>query len=193
MAICTEALRRAEMVAVGGTLAMRGLVRGREGNLSCRLADGDVLLTPAGADKGRMFAENLRRCSLHNPPEAGVSSEARMHFAVYRNCPQVLSVVHAHPVAVLWLAALGRFPDPRMLREGAALLPRIEVVPSLQPGSRELAEECGRALQRAPALILLEHGVVCAGDDLWEALGRVEVLELLASVELARSGSIVPI
>jgi ribulose-5-phosphate 4-epimerase/fuculose-1-phosphate aldolase len=42
-------------------------------------------------------------------------------------------------------------------------------------------------------LILLEHGVVCAGVDLWEALGRVEVLELLASVELARSGSIVPI
>ncbi|MGD1146358.1 MAG: class II aldolase/adducin family protein [Thermoanaerobaculaceae bacterium] len=193
MATWTEALRRAEMVAVGAALTRRGLVRGREGNLSCRLADGDVLLTPAGADKGRMLAENLRRCSPHNPPEAGVSSEARMHFAIYRRCPQVLSVVHAHPVAVLSLAALGRSPDPRMLREGAALVSRIEVVQSLQPGSRELAEECARALERAPVAILLEHGVVCGGDDLWQALGRVEILELLAGIELGRSGSVVPI
>ena len=116
-----------------------------------------------------------------------------MHFAVYRACPQVLSVVHAHPRAVLSLAALGRFPAPDLLREGAALVPRIEVVASLPSGSVALAEECARALQRAPAAILLEHGVVCAGDDLWQALGRVEVLESLASIDLARSGSIVPI
>ena len=99
---------------------------------------------------------------------------------------RALAIVHAHPAAVLSLAALGRYPSPGMLREGVALVPRIEVVPSLSPGSRELAQECGRALRRAPAAILLEHGVVCTGDDIWQALGRVETLELLASVELAR-------
>ena len=186
MATWTEALRRAEIVAAGAVLARRGLIRGREGNLSCRLADGFVIVTPAGADKGRLFPEELRRCSPDLPPREGASTEAAMHFAVYRACPDALAIVHAHPAAVLSLAALGRHPFPGMLREGVALVPRIEVVPSLSPGSRELAQECGRALRRAPAAILLEHGVVCTGDGIWQALARVETLELLASVELAR-------
>ena len=193
MVTWTEALRRAEMVAVCAALVRRGLVRGREGNLSCRLSGSDVLLTPAGADKGRLSGADLIRCPANGPPQPGVSSEARMHLAVYRDCPHVSAIVHAHPGAVLSLSALGRVPSPSMLREGEALVPHIEVVPSLQPGSRELAEACSRAMRRASAVILSEHGVACGGDDLWQAYGRVEVLELLATMELARSGSIVPI
>ncbi len=193
MAMWTEALRRAEMVAVGSALARRGLVRGLEGNLSCRLGDGDVLITPGGADKGRLSGSDLRTCRLGEAPPTGVSSEARMHLAVYRECPGVLALVHAHPSAVLALSALGRVPSPSLLREGEALVRRIESVPPLAPGSRDLAESCADAMRRAPAVVLAEHGAVCAGDDLWQALWRLEALELLANIELARSGAIVPI
>ncbi len=181
------------MVAAGSALARRGLVRGVEGNLSCRLAGEEALLTPAGADKGRLSASALRRCRIAEAPPAGVSSEARMHLAVYRDCPDVQAIVHAHPANVLALSALGRVPSPALLREGEALVPRVEAVPPLPPGSRELAEACARAMRRAPAVVLLEHGAVCAGDDLAQALLRVEVLELLAAIELARSGAVVPI
>lgn len=193
MGTWTEAQRRVEMVAVGSALARQGLVRGREGNLSCRLEGNAILVTPAGADKGRMSAAELRTCGVGEPPPPGVSSEARMHLAIYRACPDVNAVVHAHPPAVLSLSALGRVPSPSLLREGEALVPRIRVVPGLRPGSAELAEACGQELRLAAAVIMEEHGVVCGGDDLWQALGRVEVLELLARIELARSGSIVPI
>ncbi len=181
------------MVAAGSALARRGLVRGLEGNLSCRLEDGRLLITPAGADKGRMTATELRTCSPVEPPPAGVSSEARMHLAIYRDCPVVLALVHAHPAAVLALSATGRTPWPSLLREGDALVPRVETVPVLPAGSRELAEACADAMRRAPAVVLAEHGVVCAGDDLAQALWRVEILELLAGIELARSGAVVPI
>jgi len=193
VAIWTEALRRAEMVAAGSVLARRGLVRGVEGNMSCRLEGGEILITPGGAAKGRLTAAGLVRCVPAEPAPQGVSSEARMHFAVYRECGRVLALVHAHPAAVLALSALGRVPTPSLLREGEQLVPRIESVPPLQPGSRELAEECASALRRAPAVVLERHGVVCGGDDLWQALGRVEVLELLASIELARPGAVVSI
>ncbi|TAM56989.1 MAG: class II aldolase/adducin family protein [Acidobacteria bacterium] len=185
MTIWIEALRRAELVAAGAVLARRGLICGREGNLSCRFDDGAVLVTPRGADKGRLVATDLVRCRLAEPAPAGASSEAAAHLAVYRACPGVNALVHAHPRRVLALAALGRLPDPGALEEGTALVPRIERVPAVAPGSLELAAACARAIERAPAAVLARHGVLCAGDDVWRALERVEVLESLAAVALA--------
>lgn len=188
MTTWTEALRRAELVAAGAALVRRGLVRGREGNLSCRIAGGAVLLTPRGVDKGRLAAADLVRCALDEPPPSAASSEALAHLAVYRACPGVNALVHAHPRRVLELAAIGGLPDPTGIEEGFALVPFIERVPAAAPGSPELAAACARALVRAPAAVLARHGVLCGGDDIWQALDRVEVLELLAGLALAFGG-----
>ncbi|HQT95692.1 MAG TPA: class II aldolase/adducin family protein [Thermoanaerobaculaceae bacterium] len=185
MTTWTEALRRAELVAAGAVLARRGLIRGREGNLSCRIGDGVLLLTPRGADKGRLVATDLVLCDLEDSPPAEASTEAPAHFAVYRACPDVRALAHAHPPGVLALAALGRLPDPNALEEGLALVPRIERVGAAAPGSPELAAACARALRRAPAAVLARHGVLCGGADIWQALERVEALELLAGLALA--------
>lgn len=181
------------MVAVGSALSRRGLIRGREGNISCRLDDGDILLTPRGADKGRLSGSDLIRCAPDVPPPREASSEAKAHLEVYRRCPEARALVHAHPPAVLALSALGRVPSPELLLEGKGLVSRIEFVPAFPPGSQELADACARAVRVAPAVVLREHGALSAGTDLWQALERVEVMELLASIELARSGAIVPI
>jgi len=112
-----------------------------------------------------------------------------VHLEVYRACPDVLALVHAHPTSALALSALGRVPSPALLLEGMALVPRIELVEPLPPGSQELAEACACAIRRAPAAVLKRHGVLCAGRDLREALDRVEVLELLAQIELGPDAS----
>ncbi len=101
----------------------------------------------------------------------------------------MLALVHAHPTSTLALSTLGRVPSPALLLEGIALVPRIELVEALPPGSQELAEACARAIRRAPAVVLKQHGVLCAGRDLQEALDRIEVLEFLAQIELAREAS----
>ncbi len=115
------------------------------------------------------------------------------HLEVYRCCPEVAALVHAHPPAVLALSALGRVPAPELLLEGKMIVPRVEAVAVLPPGSRQLADACARAVRAASAVVLAEHGALTAGRDLWEALERIEVLELLARIDLARSGVIVPI
>ena len=183
----TEALRRAELVAVGATLVRRGLVRGREGNLSCRLDAGTILLTPRGADKGRLAAPDLVPCRLDEPPPAQASSEALAHLAVYRRCPAAQALVHAHPPDLLALAGRGLVPDPGLLDEGLAIVPVIENVPPLPPGSERLAEACADALARAPVAVLRRHGVFCSGADIWQALQRVEVVELLAGIALSET------
>jgi L-fuculose-phosphate aldolase len=184
MEIGSESRRRAELVAAGATLARLGLIRGREGNLSCRLDERVVLVTPRGVDKGRLSAADLVRCPVGQVPPPQASTEAAAHLAAYRRCPSVGAIVHAHPPAVLSLAARALAPDPNLLDEGRALVARIELIAPLPPGSDELAFACAEALSRAPVVIVRGHGVFGSGADLWQALERVQVVELLAAMAL---------
>jgi L-fuculose-phosphate aldolase len=181
-----ERERRSELVAAGALLARRGLIRAREGNLSCRLEDGRFLVTPRGADKGRLAAPDLVLVALdHALPEAA-SSEALMHLETYRLCPDVVAIVHAHPSNVLALDARGALPDLGGLKEGEAVVRAIGRVPALTPGTLELARACARVLRRSPVAVMARHGLIAVGRDLWEALARVETTELLAQVAVAR-------
>jgi L-fuculose-phosphate aldolase len=187
MEIGNEALRRAELVAVGAALARRGLIRGREGNFSCRLDSETILVSPRGADKGRLAGSDLVRCRLDQPPPPQASSEAAVHLTVYRRCPVAQAVVHAHPPAVLALATRALLPDPGLLEEGRVLVPRLEIVAPLAPGSEQLASACAEALTRAPVVVVRGHGVFAIGDDPWQALERVEVVDVLAGIALTDS------
>jgi len=181
-----EALRRAELVAAGATLARRGLIRHGEGNISCRLDSDSFLVTPRGTDKGRLSAPELVVCTLASVLPAAASSEALLHRETYRLLPDVFAIVHAHPSHVLALDSRGVLPDLGGLPEGEALVGKIARVPVLPPGSRDLAENCARALRRAPVAVLARHGLVTVGGNLAEALARVEAVELLAQLALAR-------
>ncbi len=185
MVSTSETRQRAELVAAGAALARLGLIRGREGNLSCRLDDGAILLTPRGTDKARLFAFDLVRCTASGPPPARASSEAMAHLATYRRNPSIGALVHAHPRAVLSLATRALLPDPNVLEEGRALVPRVELLPPLAPGSEDLATACASALALAPAVVVRRHGIFTAGDDVWQALERALVVEHLASIALS--------
>jgi len=181
-----EALRRAELVAVGATLARRGLIRHGEGNVSCRLDGRSFLVTPRGTDKGRLAGPNLVLCDLDASLPPAASSEALLHRETYRLCPDVQAIVHAHPSNVLALDSRGVLPDLGGLPEGEMLVGKIARVAVLPPGSQDLAENCARALRRAPVAVLARHGLVAVGGSLGEALARVEAVELLAQIALAR-------
>jgi len=186
-----EARQRAELVAVGAALERQGLVRGGEGNLSCRLEGGWVVLTPRGARKGRLAAAALLRVSLDEPLPSLASSEAALHLEVYRRVPGAGAIVHAHPPAVLALS-LGwpdtPAPDVSLLPEGEAVLGPVGVIPALAPGSRELAVAAAATLASTPVAVMLHHGAVATGQNPQQALERLELLDLLARLELVRRG-----
>ena len=179
----------AELVAAGATLARLGLIRGREGNLSVRLSEHEILLTPRGADKGRLRAPDLVRCRVGEPPPPQASSEATVHLAVYSRNTDVHAVVHAHPRAALTLASRALLPDVGSLAEGRALVPRIELLPPLPPGSGELAAACAGALGRAVAAIVRGHGAFTVGKGVGEALERMLVVEQLAAIQLGEAAA----
>jgi L-fuculose-phosphate aldolase len=185
----SERRSRLALVAAGARLASAGLILPGEGNLSVRLDDRCCLLTPGGADKGRLRAIDLLRVPLDNntDPPVGSSSEARIHRTLYRARPDVAAVVHAHPPAVLALAVGDRLPDWQLLLESELLLGPVGRVDPLPPGSDALAVGVAACLAEYGACVMHRHGAVTVGDTLAQAVWRMLLLERLAGLTAATS------
>jgi L-fuculose-phosphate aldolase len=178
----TERRLRLALVAAGARLAAAGLILPGEGNLSVRLDAGTLLLTPAGADKGRLRAIDVVRLPVGEAPPTKVSTEVRLHQAVYAARPEVGAVVHAHPPHLLALSLRGERPDWKMLLETQALLGPVAAVGPHAPGSEELAAGVATGLASAGACVLERHGAVTVGGTLDEAMLRMLLLERVAAL-----------
>ncbi len=180
---------KADIVEVGRRLYARGLIGGNEGNVSAR--EGDTLyITPAGVCKGFLVPEQIVTTDLQGRPTAGgrASTEVLMHTAIYQRRPDVGAVVHAHPPTATGFAVAGIPLDRPLVAEAVVALGPVPLIPYGMPSTAELAENVGRAICDAHAILLAHHGALAVGDGLWRAWERMETLEQLAKVALvARS------
>ena len=176
----------AQLVAAGARLAAAGVVRESEGNISVRLDETRCLVTATGAANALLRTGELIELSVdcdEFPDRA--TSEAGLHAGVYRRRPDVNAIVHAHPPAVLRLAALARLPDRRTLEDGEEPFGRVVEVPHYREGSTELAEAVAEALADASACVLSRHGAVTVGASISQALRRMLYLERAAARTLS--------
>lgn len=184
---------RAAIVAACARLAARGLVVAAEGNASVRLDEQTLLVTPSGRRKDELRPADLVVVGLASDPARDTAvtprptSDLAVHRAIYRACPDVGAIVHAHPPAALSLTLAGERPDPAVLPETALLLPNVPLVPFAPPGSPELAERIAAAFragsERPVRAVLLErHGIVAVGGSIEEAVDRLELADLLCRV-----------
>jgi L-fuculose-phosphate aldolase len=162
-----------------------------EGNLSVRLDGERLMITPAGARKDELQADDPVIVPLEEQerPSAELrpSSDLAVHRGVYAARGDVTAVAHAHLPASLALTLAGEAPDPSVLPETALLLPRLPFVQLAAPGSTELAGAVAAAfragLPELPGLVLLErHGAIAVGSSLDQAVDRLEMVELLCRV-----------
>lgn len=183
----------AALISAGRRLGARGLISAGEGNLSIRLDDERLLITPTGRRKDELAADDLvliRPSHLDHgdaPPvsRSGLapSSDLRIHLAVHAVRSDIRAVAHAHLPASMGLTLAGEVPDPAALPETALLLPRLPLVPYGVMGSQELAQRIAATLGEGdtpPDAVLLErHGAVAVGADLAQAIDRLELIEVL--------------
>ena len=79
-------------------LHQRNLLAAADGNLSCKLSETEIMITPAGKNKSRLTAEDLAIMTVSGEIKQGApSSERLMHLATYQHAPTAQAVVHAHP------------------------------------------------------------------------------------------------
>jgi len=176
---------RCDIVEVGRRLYARGLIGGHEGNISVRL-ESALLITPAGVGKGFLTPDMIVRTDLEGRPLDGgrASTETLMHTAVYRRRADVHAVVHAHPPTATGFAVAGIALDRPLIAEAVVTLGPVPVIPYGQPSTEELADNVGRAVCDAQALLMANHGALAVGDTLERAWERMETLEQLARVTL---------
>ena len=188
----TERAAREAIVRVGARLGRRGLIAAGEGNISVRILDGQLLITPGGRRKDELAADDLVVVPLARGPSAATgspapSSDVAIHRAIYAARADVGAVVHAHVPAAMALTVAGEQPDPAALPETALLLPRLPLVPFAAPGSGELGAAVAAALSKAPeplpgAALLERHGAIAVGVSVDQALDRMELVDVLCRV-----------
>lgn len=189
----------AAIIARGRSLHRRNLLAACDGNISVRLSDDRILLTPSGRNKAFLTSADLAVIGLDGRALRGSpSSEWRMHVAVYQVCPEARAVVHAHPpTAIAWTLAhpdLTELPADA-LPEAIVAAGRIPVVPYARPGTAEMGAFLLPYLPAHRLFVLAKHGGLCWGESLDEAYNGIERLEHVATIlKIARElGGIAPL
>ena len=188
MAKGTEAGLRRDLVEVCRRLHDRRLLGAGEGNVSCRLSRDLLLVTPSGANKGHLRPADLVVVDLSGKKMRGrgrPSTELLMHLAAYTARPDVLAVVHAHPLTAVAFTVAGLDPPNDLLPEAVLVLGRIAVASFATPGTDEVPRSLAPFWSGHQVILLERHGALALGRDLFQAFDRMETLERVCEVAAA--------
>lgn len=167
-------------------LHQRNLLAAADGNISLRLPEGRLAMTPSGVNKSTLRPEDMAFLNLDGTLLSGApSSERAMHLAVYRLCPQARAVVHAHPpTAIAWTLARPEFTElpGDALPEVILAAGRIPIVPYARPGTAAMGSVLEPFLPVHRLLLLARHGALAWGESLEEAVNGIERVEHAALI-----------
>jgi L-fuculose-phosphate aldolase len=184
------ALRQA-IVKVGEEMYKRDFISGGAGNISTRLPNGNLLITPSGINKGKLTPDeilviDLEGNCLNGDAACRPSSELPMHLEVYRQRPDAGAVIHAHPITCVALSLVGISLQDSYIPEALVMLGPVPTTQYATPSSTENRDAIAGLVANHEAIILAHHGTLTLGRDLSEAYARLEILEHTAkTVSLA--------
>jgi L-fuculose-phosphate aldolase len=180
-----EAEARKLLVKYGRLIYENGLIAGTDGNLSIRLDDGSILITPAGKAKGYMAEDDMVLVTGDGQilsQKGRPSSELLMHLAVYKRRIDINACCHAHPPFATAFSAIGRRLPGGVLPEVIISIGDIPLTDYAPPGTDAVPEALEQYLEKNQAFILKNHGVLTIGRDMIEAYNRMETVEHYAKI-----------
>ncbi|MDF1610198.1 aldolase [Hoeflea sp. YIM 152468] len=172
----------------------RGLTNGSSGNISARLSDGRVLVTPTGASMGFIDPARISlldasgRLISGDPP----TKEVPLHSAFYDTRHGAGAVVHLHSCYSVVLSVLPETDPENVLPPITAYsvmkLGRVKLLPYFMPGDPAMGDAVRGLLGKRSAVLLANHGPVVCGKDLDAAVYAMEELEEAAKLTLLCRG-----
>ncbi|OCN03371.1 hypothetical protein A7X67_10805 [Clostridium sp. W14A] len=174
-----------DIVKYGRGLFQHGYVVSNDGNISVKVSENEIWCTPTDVSKGDMNPDIMVKLDLdgniiegHETP----SSEVKMHLRVYQENPDVMAVVHAHPIYATTFAIAGVALDEPTLMEALMQLGSVPVAKYAKPGVDEVPESIAPFCKDYNAVLLSNHGALTWGDSISTAYRRMEVLEDYARI-----------
>jgi ribulose-5-phosphate 4-epimerase/fuculose-1-phosphate aldolase len=150
------------------------LIRMSSGNVSARLPDGKIAITPSGVLYSQLKAEDIVIMDLDSQVLDGKfkpSSEWQLHSEIYKALADVHAVIHVHSRYAIAFGAVG-MEVPVCNIEILEMGGPIPVAPFQTPGTRAVGLGAAAIFQDRPelrSLLLQNHGMVARGKDLLEA------------------------
>jgi ribulose-5-phosphate 4-epimerase/fuculose-1-phosphate aldolase len=203
-----ETLAREEICRVGSSLFERGLVHGTAGNISLRLDDGGVLITPTDACLGFLDPAQLSRVDAQGRhlgggrPSKTLALHARIVEEAVKYDTATRCVLHTHSSHCVSLSLAG---------DGGELLApitpyfvmKVGHVPHLRsqrPGAAEVVDEVAAKIRRygtagtpVRAVMLGRLGPVVWHQDPASAMAVLEELEETARLTLRAGPTLQPL
>ena len=174
---------RRQIVAIGKQLYSQGLVAAKDGNISVRLKNDKIVITPANSSLATMADGHMVHVDLKGSAVEGLrqpSSEMRMHLEVYRRRPDVSAVIHAHPAYATAFTLAGLDFSLPVLPEVQIIFGEIPVAPYGTPATEESAASIRDLIKSHDIVVLDHHGAITVGKTLKDAYCRMEKLEHMA-------------
>lgn len=180
---------RADVVSTSRRMHENGWVANHDGNVSVRLKGERFLITCTAVSKRDVDDASLLVVDGQGKVLEGRRkpfSELELHLAVYKARPEAQVVLHAHPPVATAFGLVGQELSPIALPEMVVSLgERVPTLPRAMPRDPEGVKRVGAAAAEYDAFLLAGNGAITLGEDLTQALLRMELVEHCAKILLA--------
>jgi L-fuculose-phosphate aldolase len=184
---------RKELTRVSHLLYEKNYNTSLDGNVSIRLNDKEILISPSRIHKGFIKPNDFIIIDYEGKLLRGKgkpTSETPLHLSVYKTRDDVNAIIHAHCPNAIAISIAGIDLTKLYLTQ-----PPIPTTDFVMPSSNDGALEIEKYASDYNWVILKRHGAVAFGNDIWEAFLRIEELENIAKivVSAASMGDLTPI
>jgi len=173
------------VLATARTMLAHGLVEGTSGNISGRLPDGLVCLSPSSVAYDTMTLDDLVIVDLDGTVVQGHRSpttEKDLHLSTLRAYPELGAVIHTHAVYAT-MFALAHEPIPAVIEEVVVYLGGdVPCCAYKGTGSVELGDEVAARLADRGAALVANHGLVTCAATPEKALHNAALAERTAKI-----------
>lgn len=170
-----------EVCEAGKRLLKEGLVARTWGNVSIKVNDQQMVITPSGRPYDELTPNDMVLVDFYTLKYEGSikpSSELKLHCEVYKTRPHINAVIHTHQMYASIVAAAQK--DVVVLEEehqrilGAKV---IKAAPYALPNTKKITVETAKAIEQSNAALMANHGVVCIGESLEKTFEVARTLE----------------
>ena len=187
---------REQICILASSMFQRGITHGSTGNISVRLEDEDILVTPSGSSFGRLDPNDIVKVTKSGQFIGSLTptKELPLHKAFYETRGlKSGAVVHLHSTHSVALSMLPGIDEDSVLPSytpySIMLLGKVKLLPFFVPGDPAMGDAIKGLAGKRSAVLLANHGPVVSGKDLESSVNAIEELEATARLALILKGA----
>ena len=175
-----ETLLRNAVADAGRRLVRENLVQGTWGNISVRLDETHMIVTPSGLDYLSLTPGDMVVVDMNTMEYSGTlkpTSEKKLHAAILLSRQEINAVIHNHS-EYCCIAAAARIELPAQNPDMQRLIgDSARCAAYALPGTKKMTSKTLEALEGRNGCYLANHGAIAMGASIEEAFAACRSLE----------------